>query len=70
MSLLGEILVKINNSYKTSVHKYEGKLGKPAGKTRFRLNVYIHLNVDKDYDVQVWTDWIHLRDGEDQGEIF
>jgi hypothetical protein len=42
MSLLEKNCVKINNAYKTSVHKYEGGLGKPVGKVRFRLNDYIN----------------------------
>jgi hypothetical protein len=29
--LLGGNSVKTNNAYKTSIHKYEGKLGKPVG---------------------------------------
>jgi hypothetical protein len=69
MSLLGENSVKINNAYKTSAHKYEGRLGKPVGKPRFRLNDYININVDKDYVVQVWTGWIHPFEGEDLGEL-
>ena len=54
---------------KLGVQKYEGRLGKLVGKIRFRLNGYINMNVDKDYAVQVWTGWIHMSEGEDQGEL-
>ena len=69
LSLLRGNSVKINNAYKTSVHKYERRLGKPAGKPTFRLNDYINIDVDKDYVVQVWTGWIHPCEGGDLAEL-